>query len=131
MPHRDQGLPQVRAEEVGHDCGMTRWWRSYWADDDVTFYFEVDTDGFVLRQVEVEGPQQLANAACSTQEWEDAFRSGTAHQYADRYGWPVDGSTRTWTGHDLEPSTQEEFDAVWTPARVACDAGSRSRPDVA
>ncbi|MET8038472.1 hypothetical protein ABZT01_37200, partial [Streptomyces sp. NPDC005345] len=35
---------------------MTTWMRCYWDEEDVWFYFEVDVDGWVARQVELQGP---------------------------------------------------------------------------
>ncbi|GAB3990657.1 hypothetical protein GCM10029978_119150 [Actinoallomurus acanthiterrae] len=65
---------------------MTQWFRDHWADEDVWRYFEVDDEGFVQRQVELEGPHREANIACSLQEWEDALRTETIDQYHETYG---------------------------------------------
>ncbi|GAA4233313.1 hypothetical protein GCM10022254_35500 [Actinomadura meridiana] len=71
---------------------MTRWAHDHWADEDLWFYFEIDDESFVQRQVTLEGPGRLANVACSLQEWEDAFRSGTTEEYYETYGAPDEWS---------------------------------------
>lgn len=108
---------------------MRKWFRSHWDDEDVWFYVEVDSEGFVRRYVELEGPRRDANAACSLQEWEDAHRADTIDEYYGTYGMPQDWSTWAWDDHDLKPSTEAEFESVWRYARQACEAGSRSRPE--
>lgn len=109
---------------------MTRWLCDYWADEDVWFYFEIDVEGFIRRQVTLEGPDRQANTACSLQEWEDAYRTGTTEEYYETYGMPDEWSTRgpAWD-HDPKPLTEIEFEDIWSYARRACEAGSRSRPD--
>lgn len=108
---------------------MGHWFRAYWDEDDVWFYFELDDDGFVQRQVELEGPKREANAACSLQEWEDALRADTVDEYHETYGMPQEWSIRSSDDYDLKPSTEADFESVWRYARRACEAGSRSRPD--
>jgi hypothetical protein len=108
---------------------MTEWFRDHWPDEDVWSYYEVDDEGFVRRAVELEGPHRDANTACSLEEWEDAYRTGTTDEYDETYGMPDDWSLHGLNHHDLEPSTETEFEGVWRYARKACEAGSRSRPE--
>jgi hypothetical protein len=108
---------------------MTQWFRDHWADDDVWRYFEIDDEGFVQRQVELEGPHREANTACSLQEWEDALRTETIDQYYETYGMVDEWSFASGDHDDPQPSTEAEFERVWEYARRACEAGSRSRPD--
>ncbi|MEU8176237.1 hypothetical protein AB0C14_25450 [Microbispora hainanensis] len=42
---------------------MTRWFRAYWGEKDIWFYFEVDADGWVTRQIELRGPDGVPIAA--------------------------------------------------------------------
>ncbi|MEU3051467.1 hypothetical protein ABZ705_34150 [Streptomyces sp. NPDC006984] len=35
---------------------VTTWMRCYWDEEDTWFYFEVDAEGLVIRQIELEGP---------------------------------------------------------------------------
>lgn len=108
---------------------MTRWFSDHWAGDDIRRYFEVDDEGFVQRQVELEGPRREANTACSLREWENALRAGTIDQYYETYGMVDEWSLASGDYDDLQPSTEAEFKSVWEYARRACEAGSRSRPD--
>jgi hypothetical protein len=121
----------ARQPVVGHHEPMTKWLRDYWADDDVWFYFEVDDAGYVQRQVALEGPDREANAACSLQECEDAYRAGTIDRYYETYGLPDEWCTWSpaWDHAGFEHSTKAEFDGAWSYARRACEAGSRARPE--
>jgi hypothetical protein len=106
---------------------MTTWFRSHRVDGDVRYFFEVDDEGFVRRQVELEGTSGATNAASSSEEVEAAYRDNTIGEYFATYGLPEEWSTQAWD-HELEPFTEEEFEVVWVTAREACAAGSRSRP---
>lgn len=50
---------------VRDNDAMTRWFRSYWAEEDTWFYFEADAGGWVTRQVELQGPLQKPITAAS------------------------------------------------------------------
>lgn len=79
--------------------------RCYWDDEDVWFYFEVDAEGWVTRQVELQGPGLTPIAAASLDE------------YDSRFGITAELPVSEWEGHDPEQLTFEEFEAVWGPAR--------------
>lgn len=84
---------------------MTRWFRSYWDEQDTWFYFEVGTDDWVRRQVELEGPALRPIAAASAED-DDA-----------RCGFSAELPVTDWEGHVEEPLTFEEFEDVWAAAR--------------
>ncbi|MEV4062222.1 hypothetical protein [Nonomuraea dietziae] len=86
---------------------MTLWFRSYWDESDLWFYFEVDGDGWVSRQVELLGPAGTPITAASREEW----------QHAGTYGSTAEIPIQEWEGHDPHPLTRTEFEAVWTRAR--------------
>ena len=65
---------------------MTRWFRAYWAEEDTWFYFEADTDGWITRQVELQGPLEKPLAAASLAEADAAERSGTLGEYEAAFG---------------------------------------------
>jgi hypothetical protein len=90
---------------VGQDELVTRWFRSYWDEEDTWFYFEVGDDGWVSRQVELEGPARRPIAAASAED-------GDA-----RYGFTAESPVSDWEGHVEEPLTFEEFEDVWAAAR--------------
>lgn len=96
---------------VGQDEPVTRWFRSYWDEEDTWFYFEVGDDGWVSRQIELKGPA-LRPIAAATAEDDDA-----------RYGFTAESPVTDWVGHVEEPLTLLDFEAVWADARQRLMAG--------
>ena len=47
---------------------MTTWTRCYWDEEAIWFYFEVDADGSVTRQIELQGSALTPIAAASLDE---------------------------------------------------------------
>ncbi|MFF4482921.1 hypothetical protein ACFY1A_38770 [Streptomyces sp. NPDC001520] len=106
---------------------MTRWFRSYWAEEDIWFYFEVAADGWVARQVELQGPLQEPIAAASLAEWEAAQQAGTLGDYEATFGGTAEVPVHEWEAHEPQNLTPEEFETAWRTARAACRAGARAR----
>ncbi|NJQ05511.1 hypothetical protein [Streptomyces lonarensis] len=91
--------------------------RCYWDEDDVWFYFEVDAEGWVTRQVELEEPELTPVVAASLAEWQRARDAGRLAGYDSRFGTTAEPPVSEWEGHDPEQLTSEEFDEVWVSAR--------------
>lgn len=81
------------------------------------FYFEVDAEGWVIRQVEFEGPELTPIAAASLAEWQRARDAGRLGEYDSRFGITAELPVSEWEGHDPERLTSEEFEEVWGRAR--------------
>jgi len=96
---------------------MTTWMRCHWDEEDIWFYFEVDADGWVIRQVELEGPELTPIAAASLAEWQQARDAGRLRAYDSRFGITAELPVSEWEGHDPEELTSEEFEAAWGAAR--------------
>ncbi|MFD3328830.1 hypothetical protein [Streptomyces sp. NPDC058701] len=92
--------------------------RCYWDEEDTWFYFEVDAEGCVSRQVELEGPELTPIAAASLAEWQRAYEAGRLDEYGSRFGITAKVPVSEWEGHDPEQLTSEEFEEVWGPARL-------------
>ncbi|MEV6020354.1 hypothetical protein [Streptomyces sp. NPDC051997] len=107
---------------------MTRWFRSYWAEEDTWFYCEVDTDGQVTRQAELRGPLEKPIAAASQIEWEAAQRAGTLTDYETTFGATAEVPVQEWEAHEPQDLTAPQFETVWRTARAACQARARARP---
>ncbi|MGP4049377.1 hypothetical protein [Streptomyces sp. 2A115] len=105
---------------------MTRWFRSHWAEEDIWFYFEVDGDGWVTRQVELQGPLEKPIAAASLTEWEAAQQAGTLADYEATFGVTAEVPIHEWDPHDPPELTVAEFEDVWLTARSVCQARARS-----
>ncbi|WP_327235267.1 hypothetical protein OG349_16185 [Streptomyces sp. NBC_01317] len=90
---------------MGQDESVSRWFRSWWEEEDTWFYFEVGGDGWVSRQVELEGPAQRPVAAASAGD-DDA-----------RYGFTAELPVTEWEGHVEVPMNLQEFEEVWNAAR--------------
>ncbi|MGP3769755.1 hypothetical protein ACTWJ8_02890 [Streptomyces sp. SDT5-1] len=106
---------------------MTRLFRSYWAEEDIWFYFEVDADGWVVRQVELHGPLGKPLAAASWAEEEAAQRAGTLADYEATFGGTAQAPVHEWDDHDPQVLTLAEFETVWATARAACQARVHAR----
>ncbi|MFC8661961.1 hypothetical protein [Streptomyces sp. NPDC057199] len=91
--------------------------RCYWDEEDIWSYFEVDAEGGVIRQVELEGPELIPIAAASLAEWQRARDAGRLGDYDSRFGITAELPVSEWEGHDPEQLTFEEFEDVWGLAR--------------
>jgi hypothetical protein len=106
---------------------MTRWFRSYWAEEDTWFYFEVDADGWVTRQVELQGPLEKPVAAASLAEWEAAQQAQTLADYEATFGAAAEVPVHEWDAHEPQVLTATDFESVWLTARATCRATARAR----
>jgi hypothetical protein len=102
---------------------MTRWFRSYWAEEDIWFYFEAGADGWVTRQIELQGPSAKPIAAASLAEWEAAQQTGTHGDYEAAFGATAEVPVHEWDDHQPEDLTAAEFETIWITARAARQAG--------
>ena len=97
------------------------WLRAYWDEDDITYYLEHDEDGWILRQVELSGPDRTPTVAASLAEWPDADRDGLAavQAYDAKYGslgdQPLDIDQPFEFPH--AKIDRGEFEDVWVHAR--------------
>ena len=91
--------------------------RCYWGEEDIWFYIEVDSEGVVIRQVELQGPAARPVAAASLDEWERAQDVGSLGAYEAAYGFTAELPVSEREGHDPEPLTGEQFEKVWDAAR--------------
>ncbi|MEU2431400.1 hypothetical protein ABZ611_18120 [Streptomyces sp. NPDC007861] len=91
--------------------------RCYWDEEDTWFYFEVDAEGWVIRQVELEGPELIPITAASLAEWQRARDAGCLDEYDNRFGITAELPVSEWEGHDPEELTLDEFEEVWDSAR--------------
>ncbi|MEU3901715.1 hypothetical protein [Streptomyces sp. NPDC045251] len=105
---------------------MKHWFRGYWAEEDTWFYCEVDADGWVTRQVELQGPHEKVIAAASLAEWQAAQQAGTLADYESTFGGTAEEPLHEWDGHHPHDLTLEEFEAIWLTARAACRGRSRN-----
>jgi hypothetical protein len=106
---------------------MTRWFRSYWAEEDAWFYFEADADGQVTRQVERQGPLQKPITAASLAEWEAAQQAGTRAECEATFGATAEVAVHEWDAHEPQGLTVGEFETVWRTTRAICRARARAR----
>ncbi|RFU82555.1 hypothetical protein DY218_32445 [Streptomyces triticagri] len=79
--------------------------RCYWDEDDIWFHFEVNAEGWVTRQIELQGPELTPIAAASLDEDDH------------RFGMTAELPVQEWEGHDPEQLTAEEFEQLWDMAR--------------
>lgn len=106
---------------------MTRWFRSHGGGEDTWFCFEADADGWVTRQVELQGPLGKPIVAAALVEWEAAQRAGTVAEYEATFGATAEVSVHEWDAHDPQDLAGGEFETVWRTARAVCQARARAR----
>ena len=101
-----------------HDDRVARWIRSYWDEEDVTFYWEVGDDGWITRHVELAGPDHVPRAAASLAEWTRELEAGRIQQYQAKYGFLADQPVTLWDpDFPYEDLTREQYEKVWLAAR--------------
>ncbi|MEV0623984.1 hypothetical protein AB0I81_62465 [Nonomuraea sp. NPDC050404] len=105
---------------------MTHWFRAHWAEEDIWFYFEIDAEGWVSRQIELRGPDNVPIAAASLAEWQEAYSAGRTRRYEATYGTTADIPVQEWDGHDPQPLTSSDFETVWCRARGHLEAAASS-----
>ncbi|MEU4153057.1 hypothetical protein [Streptomyces sp. NPDC026659] len=96
---------------------MTTWVRCFRDKEDVWFYFELDADGYVIRQVELQEPGNKALTAASLAKWQEAQRDGRSAEYENVYGPTAEPPIPEWEGHDPQSLPADEFEIVWSTAR--------------
>ncbi|MEU4037831.1 hypothetical protein [Streptomyces collinus] len=96
---------------------MTRRIRCFWDQEDIWFYVELDPQGYVVRQVELQEPGSMPLAAASLAEWQQAGRDGRLAEYEHLYGVTAQVPVCEWEGHAPEEVSAEEFELVWSAAR--------------
>jgi hypothetical protein len=111
---------------------MTRWIRYYWADYDTWSYIEFSDDGWALRHVELQGPQQRPVTAATLNEVlhvRDHGNIADMRAYERKYGVLADGDVRGWRKSDeVTEITKAEFEQAWAPARRALDGAPNPSP---
>lgn len=124
-PTRDTPAPAsgevgrlVRARDDGsHPGPVTTWMRCYWDEEGTWFYFEVDAEGWVIRQVELQGSGLIPIAAASLDEWQRAQRAGGLGEYEKKYGVTAELPVSQWEDYAPDQLTSQEFEKVWDAAR--------------
>ncbi|MET7543525.1 hypothetical protein ACWGDS_40015 [Streptomyces sp. NPDC055059] len=91
--------------------------RCYWDEEDTWFYFEVDAEAWVTRQIELQGPASTPIAAASLSEWQQAQDAGRLDEYDKRFGITAELPVSEWEGHDPEELSSDQFEEVWDSAR--------------
>ena len=98
-----------------------RWVKAYWSEEDVTFYWEVDGEGWVLRSAEFAGAERRPQAAATLEETLRERDGGDLHQYEARFGVVPETPLREWDfPHDV--ITPQEFEEAWKKARATVES---------
>ncbi len=98
-----------------------RWLRHYWDEEDVMQFFEIDDEGWVVRQVELRGGPQTPTVAASRTELPDANRDGLAvvQAYEAKYGVLAEQPMSKWDADFRNADIERvEFEAIWKMARA-------------
>lgn len=98
---------------------MVRYLRRYWDEEDIWFFFELDPDGWVTRQIEFQGPGRTPIAAASLDEWTSEHDAGRASDYEAKYGVVAEKPITAAEVQDYLEISPQEFERAWTTARRA------------
>jgi hypothetical protein len=100
--------------------GARRFIHEYFADEDRDLYYELDSDGFAVRNVDVDRATGEPVSAVSRPEWNTARDYGDLYEYMAKFGRVVEGNI----GEALESPEPDEvitaaaFEAVWNRCRA-------------
>jgi hypothetical protein len=97
---------------------MTRRLRCFWEEESIWLCFELDTDGSVIRQVELAERPGTALTAASLAEWPQACGEGWSAEYEQAYGMTAEPTISKWDWHDPQWLSAEDFEDVWSDARA-------------
>jgi hypothetical protein len=114
----------VRAFQAWDDDGMSRWVRSYWDEEDITYVWEIGDDGWVTRSVELIGAERRPQTAAALDEVireRDTGSIQAVRAYEARCGVLVEKPIDDWA-FPHEDVTQAGFERVWADARRALTA---------
>jgi hypothetical protein len=100
--------------------GARRFIHEYFADDYRDLYYELDSDGFAVRNLDVDPATGEPASAVSRPEWNTARDYGDLYEYEAKFGRVAEGNI----GEALESHEPDEFitaadfEAVWTRCRA-------------
>jgi len=102
------------------------WIRAYDGESDVWSYFELDDEGWALRQVQLHGLHGQPVTAASLAEvieLRDRGDLAVMAAYERQYGVLAEGTLRGWKKADgAAEITRQEFESTWAAAREILDA---------
>ncbi len=95
-----------------------RWLRGYWDEEDVTYFFEVDDEGWVQRQVEHRGERPTVAAALA----EIPTELAAVQAYEGKYGTLAEQPIGAWDAQYRHVAlAASEFEAIWQHARASLE----------
>jgi hypothetical protein len=100
--------------------GGRRFIHEYFADEGRDLYYELDSDGFAVRNVDVDPATGEPASAVLRPEWNTARDYGDLYEYIAKFGRVAEGNI----GEALESPEPDEvitaaaFEAVWTRCRA-------------
>jgi hypothetical protein len=102
------------------DFGVpSRWFSTFWDEGELTQYWEIESTGTVLRQVDLEGPELVPVCAAMLVEVPDVREAGllAVQLYEQRYGVLTDCSITEWDDVPHQEIELDEFERIWAEAR--------------
>lgn len=109
-----------------------RWSKSRWSEEDISFFYEADEDGWALRQVELHGPELVPMCAAALAELPEAMTDGlrAVQEYESKYGVlaevPLPIGSAEFPDEEI---SQVEFEEVWIRARAHIELHHRDDED--
>jgi len=94
-----------------------RWVRRFWDGEGIWFCFELDQDGWVTRQIELQGPDMTPIAAASLSEWFTELDAGRIQRYQARFSVVAEQPVTADEIDDREPVPAGASEQLWQTAR--------------
>ncbi|MCC3772641.1 hypothetical protein [Streptomyces sp. UNOC14_S4] len=109
---------------------MTTWFRSYDEDEDLWLYFEVDDEGWAVRQAEVRRVDARPVTAASQEEvlyLREHAEIAAMVRYEEQYGILSELPLEDWQDEPgVVEVSPEEFERLWAEARRVLGDAPRS-----
>jgi hypothetical protein len=100
--------------------GTGRFIHEYFADEDRDLYYELDSDGFAVRNLDVDPATGEPVSAVSRPEWNTARDYGDLYEYEAKFGRVAEGNIGEAldSAEPYEVITAAAFEAVWNRCRA-------------
>jgi hypothetical protein len=104
------------------DQAENRFIHEFFAEENRDLYYELDRDGYAVRNIDIDRANDESASAVARSEWNHARDYGDLYEYMARFGRIAEGKLgedleATAADHPYDTISAEVFDQVWTRCR--------------